>query len=526
MKRSWKLMASTLFVAAVCSLGAVGQGQDIVVALGGDVEGWDPATEVYYAAGEIVRNCYDSLLNYEIIPAAESGYGVAMGNSSALTGELAESWEISEDGTVYTFHLRPGVVFVSGNTLSAEDVRWSVERAFEIPGSVSWLWGMIGVLSATQVHVIDDLTVEFVLESPNPIFLPALALEVLSILDSEEMKKHVTPEDPYGNAYLYTNIVSTGAYNLESYNTGTSITLKANPNYWAGKPQIDTVTYQIVPSEATRILLLKSGDVDFALFISAEQVEKQLIGAEGVRVVSIPTPGTQWVVFNTTRAPLDNVLVRRALAYATPYDALVENVLFGHGSEATSPLPSQTMWHRDIGTYTYDITMARELLTLAGYPDGLDLTISYRLDNPAEEAVVIYLQDAWADAGVNVTIDKVAAGRFSEMRSAQDYQIAMIYGIPYVNHPVYHLGLFWDASCCNFSLYESQDFQLMLDAVYRETDLVKQKGLVNTIEQIIMEASPMLFLYHPNRITCMRDDVQGFVYYNDHLMRYDLMYKD
>jgi peptide/nickel transport system substrate-binding protein len=314
MKRFGVLVFALAFVLAFS--GSV-FAKDLIVALGGDVEGWDPATEIYYAAGEIVRNCYDSLLTLEIIPSDQTDYGVAMGNPGKLKGELAESWEVSPDGKEITFHLRKNVVFASGNKLVAEDVRFTVDRGLNIPGGISWLFNVMGVNSVDQVTVVDDHTVKFTLERPNALFLPSLALEVMSIVDSVELKKHATDDDPYGHEWLNTHVASTGAYHLESYKPGEEVVLAANKNYWGGDPKTERVAYKIIPSEATRILLLKNGTVDISLFISPEQVLKQMMDQKGIRVVSIPTPGTEYLAMNTSVEPTNNPLFRKALRRIT-----------------------------------------------------------------------------------------------------------------------------------------------------------------------------------------------------------------
>lgn len=500
---------------------------EMVVALGGDVEGWDPVTEIFYAAGEIVRNCYDSLITYEVMPADEAPFGVAMLDTSKPKGMLAESWEVSADGTVYTFHLRDDVVFASGNPLTAEDVRWSVERGLNVPGGISWLWGVMGVSSVDQVEVVDNLTVRFNLAQPNSLFLPSLELEVMAIVDSVTLKAVATDTDPYAHDYLFTRTVGSGPYVVESYNAGSEIVLKAKEDYWGGTPGIDRVVYSIVPSEATRILLLKSGDADVSLFISPEQVQSQLLGQPGINVVSIPTPGTEYLALNTSVAPLNNVLVRKALAYAVPSDELLENVMYGFGAKATSPVPTLTKWHRDVSPYTYNPAKAKELLGLAGYPDGIQLTISYRLDNPVEEAVAIYLKDAFAEAGIDLVIDKVAASRFEVIRGTREYEMALIYWTPYVNDPIYQLNFNYatPSTCCNYGEYSSSEYDELIVAANQSTDLVAQEGMVNALQELLIDDSPILYLYHPNRITCMRSDVEGFVYNSAHFLRYFYMGK-
>ena len=219
--------------------------------------------------------------------------------------------------------------------------------------------------------------------------------------------------------------------------------------------------------------------------------------------------------------PLDNVLVRQALAYATPYEDLIENVLYGFGTRATSPVPMQTKWHRD-GPYTYDPDKAKELLNLAGYPEGITLTLSYRLDNPTEEAVAIYLQDAYKDVGIDLTIDKVAAARFSKIRVTREYQMALIYWIPSVNNSIYQFNYNYASTtqCCNYAEYNNPEFDNLLTKANREADPVKAEGMINALQQLVIDDCPIIYLYHPNRLTCMCDWVKGYAYFSDHILRY------
>jgi peptide/nickel transport system substrate-binding protein len=451
-----------------------------------------------------------------------------MGNPGKLKGELAESWEVSPDGKEITFHLRKNVVFASGNKLIAEDVRFTVDRGLNIPGGISWLFNVMGVNSVDQVTVVDDHTVKFTLERPNALFLPSLALEVMSIVDSVELKKHATDDDPYGHEWLNTHVASTGAYHLESYKPGEEVVLAANKNYWGGDPKTERVAYKIIPSEATRILLLKNGTVDISLFISPEQVLKQMMDQKGIRVVSIPTPATESLAMNTSVEPTNNPLFRKALAHATPYGDLIENVLYGYGSMASSPVPTATNWHRDVSPYNYDPEKAKELLKEGGFAEGTKVTLSYRIDNPVEEAVAVYLKDAYSKVGVDLQIDEVAASRFEKIRQTREYQMALIYWIPYVNDPIYQLNFNYASAsdCCNYAEYKNPDYDALLANATVEQDTAKQEGMVVKLQEMIIEDSPIIYLYHPNRITCMRESVTGYVYYPDQLIQYHLISKD
>ncbi len=525
MRRGFTALVGMMLGILLCT--SVAFATDITVAVGAELEGWDPHTSIFFLADEISWNCYDRLLDFETTPADESEYGVEMIDSTRLRGMLAESWEVLEDGTVVVFHLRRGVVFPSGNEFTAEDVRYSVERKWEIPTANRWLLNVIGIASLDAMEVIDDYTIQFTLDGANAMFLPAWAfLSSMSIVDSAELKKHATPDDPYGHEYLSVHVAPTGPYTVGSYLPGSEAVLEAYDGYWGGAPTADRVVYKVVPEETNRVLLLKSGDVDMAYFISAEQVKTQLEGAPGVTVLSIPTAGTEYFNLQTTREPLYNRLLRQAIAYAVPYEDLIENVMYGYASRATSPVPTLTAYHQDVSPYTYDPARSRELLAQAGYlPGEVTLTLSYRLDNPDEEAIAIYLKDALEDVGINLVIDQVAATRFSEMRGQQDYETSLLYWIPYVNDPVYQLSYSYHSAtgCCNYGRYSNATFDAMLEAAKAEQDPVRLEGLVNAMQDLIIGEVPIVLLYHPNRQITMSDELTGYVYWTNHLIRYNLM---
>jgi len=528
LKHRLVILLSMLIGVAVCA--SMAFATDIRVAVGAQLEGWDPHTSIFFLADEISWNCYDRLLDFETTPASETEYGIEMIDSTKLRGMLAESWELREDGSVIVLHLRKGVIFPSGNSFTAEDVRYSVERKWEIPTANRWLLNVIGITSLDAMEVIDDYTIQFTLDGPNAIFLPAWAfLSSLSIVDSAELKMHATTDDPYGHEYLSVHVVPTGPYTVKNYIPGSEVVLEAYDGYWRGKPKTDRVIYKVVPEEANRVLLLKNGDVDMAYFISAEQVKTQLEGAAGVTVLSIPTAGTEYFNLQTTRKPLYNRLLRQAIAYAVPYDDLIENVMYGYASRATSPIPTLTAYHRDVSPYDYNPAKSRELLALAGYKPGeVTLTLSYRLDNPDEEAIAVYLKDALEDVGINIVIDKVAASSFSEMRAQQDYETSLLYWIPYVNNPIYQLSYSYHSKtgCCNYGRYSNATFDAMLDAAKAEQDPMKVEGLVNAMQDLIIGEVPIVLLYHPNRQITMRDNLTGYVYWTNHLIRYNLMDKE
>jgi len=519
-------------LAGIATVASVASAMDIVIALGGDIQGWDPSTAIELTATEIGWNCYDRLLQYATIPEGESPTGIAMADLDRLEGQLAASWEVSEDGTIVTMHLRQGVAFRSGNTFTAEDVRWSFERKWNIQGGKAWVlkkFGLEGPDSDFWITVLDDYTVQFKLNGPNSMLLPGLAnLPSMSIVDSGLLKQHVTAEDPYAQAFLNTDVAPTGPYYVESYTTGSEIVLAAYEGYWGGRPANDRVIYKVVPAEANRVLLLKNGDVDFAYRLSAEVVTTQLEGAPGVKVVSVPAPATEYFALNNTRPPLDNVLVRKAILYAVPYEDIIENVMYGHATFPTSPLAPGIQYREEISPYHYDPVLARDLLVQAGYPEGFQMTLSYRLDKAEYESIALYLRDALAEIGIDLVLDKIGAAEYAEIRGSRDYDSSIVYWIPYVATAVYDIGYNWcdPQGCCDSAQYDNIEVNALFEQAKVETDPVKLEGLINAIQDLVVNDAPLVWLFNPNWLVIMRDNITGFVYTTNQQTRFNTLGKD
>jgi len=512
-------------------IGSAVAAMDIVIAIGGDVQGWDPSTAIESEATEIGWNCYDRLLQYGTILAKDSSVGIAMADLERIEGQLAESWEVSEDGTVVTMNLRQGVVFKSGNTFTAEDVRWSFERKWNISGGKAWVlrkFGLEGPDSTFWIEVLDDYTVRFKLNAPNSMFLPGLAnLPSMSIVDSGLLKQHATDEDVYAQTFLNTDVAPTGPYYVESYTTGSEIVLAAYEGYWGGKPANDRVIYKVVPTEANRVLLLKNGDVDFAYRLSPEIVSSQLDGAPGVNVVSVATPATVYFGLNNTRTPLDNVLVREAILYAIPYDDIIQNVLFGHATFPRSPLAPGLQYRKEIIPYHYDPVLARDLLAQAGYPEGFEMTLRYRIDISEYESIALYMRDALAEIGITLVLDKIGAAEYAQIRGSRDYDSALVYWIPYVASPIYDLGYNWadPQGCCSTAQYDNIEVKALFEQAKVETDPVKLEGLVNAIQKVVVDDAPLGWLYNPNWLVNMRDNISGYVFTTNLQTRFNTLRK-
>src|SRR6202045_1631592 len=304
-----------------------------------------------------------------------------------ITGELAESYEVSPDAMKITFHLRKDAMFQDGTPVTAEDVKWSLDRAVTAPvlGKAQLLTG--SMTSADQFKVIDPLTFEVTLPKPDKLALPNLATVYPIIINSKLAKEHATADDPWATAWLKEHTAGSGPYVIETFKPGEQVIMTRNEAWNRGsadKPaSFKRIIIQSVPEPATRANLVERGDADLTVDLQASDV--QSLEAKGkLKVISPPQyNAVTFVSMNNKIPPFDNINVRRAVAFALPYDDMFKAALFGRGA----PLFGATWVDGKPSSGAYpipqpvklDLDKARDYLKAAGLPDGFSTTFSFNV---------------------------------------------------------------------------------------------------------------------------------------------------
>jgi peptide/nickel transport system substrate-binding protein len=354
--------------------------------------------------------------------------GVQVQDFTKFKGVLAEEenpYTISDDGQTYTFHLRKDILSHAGNPLTAEDVRWSVERKFAVNGGVlSQLKSYFS--SMDQVEVVDDHTIAFHLDHPgnNNIFLQVFTGQMGKIWDKTEMVKHATDADPWAAQWAKANPgAGFGPYEVESVTEGQQMVLTANPGSAVGESAIRTITLQVVPDSGTRAQLLASGDVDLAESLTPS--DQVTIGSNpNVQLPEVENP-IEFVALALVKnkAPFDDDLVRQAFSYAIPYEEIINQIYQGRATPSSGWITS-TMGVTDISgepAYTYDVEKAKKLLSEAGKPAvDVTLTVSNAIPDIVDAAIMI--KSYAADAGFNVTVNQLAPAEFGTGRVNLSFQ--------------------------------------------------------------------------------------------------------
>lgn len=340
----------------------------LVHAIPSDIASLDPADIRGQQDQEIGVNLYERLVQFKFEPQND---GTLSADATGVMPQLAESWVV--DGPIITFTLREGVRFhPTGNPLTSEDVRYSFERLVRITGNGKNQAGIAGLFTADQVVAVDPRTVRITFTDGSgtpmaiPVALASMRFQQFAIVDSVEVKKHATPEDPWANQWLIKNVATTGPYYLSGRTLGQQLELKAVPNHWSRtQPAFSDVILRIT-GNADLVSLIKGGVVDYAAEgLTGRQYDA--LAAAGFPVLHGPTPSILRVSIAMDKEPFTDVRVRQAMLYAMPKDRILRTALAGRGKAAVCLYnPDDITCIDNYAQYKLDLARAKALLQEAG----------------------------------------------------------------------------------------------------------------------------------------------------------------
>lgn len=314
---------------------------------------WDPITFDPHVASSselvIIDNMYEPLVYFR-------------DDSTEMIPWLAESWDVSDDATQYTFRLRSGVQFHDGSMLDAETVKANIDRILALKTGPYWV-----LENLTGVQVVDPMTVRLTFEPGGPPVLPSLPL--IRIASGSAIRD--SAGDDNAQSFLAQNVAGTGPYTLESFRRGDRVTLRYFPEYWQGwsEGQFSQANLLIIPEASTQALMVERGDLDVAFRVPTENLPGLEAHAD-TRVVSAEGRNVLYLRLNAAAGPTANPLVRRALAYAFDYEGFIAAMAGSYEPQRRIVPPGLMDGHEVSWPYTYDLKMATELLREAGYTES------------------------------------------------------------------------------------------------------------------------------------------------------------
>ncbi len=466
------------------------------VAATASVTTWDPSasfsTEALYMA-----NLYEPL--------------IWINPDGSFKPALAESYEVSDDGLGWTFKLRDGVTFHDGEPLTADAVVKSIQRTIDLGTGASWIWWMVDSIEAA-----DDVTVQITLTTPYPLDRVAASTYAAWIMSP-------AAADQDSEWFEEGREAGSGPWMLESYTPDEEIVLTRFEDYWGGweDTQFDKVVISIVPEQVVQAQMLEGGEVDLALSLPVETQESFKANTD-FEVYQDATLFNYVGFMNTKRPPLDNELVRQAIAYAIPYEDVVAVGTGGLGQQARGPVPHGLWPYSDeVFQYSYDPDKAKELLAEAGYPDGgFELVLTHAAENLNEERFAPVIKDALADLGIEVEIRPMLWAQQWELAKgdpteAQDMFLLLWW--PTISDGYDNLSsmfkceeepFFSLAYYCN----EEYDSQINEALNLTATDPDQSQALYTEAMNTLAEESPALFLYDTNVFRPVPTYLEGYEY--------------
>jgi peptide/nickel transport system substrate-binding protein len=465
---------------------------------------------------EVSWNMYDRLVTHARIETGDGSYSY---DYTTFEPELAESWEVAEDNSSVTFYLRKDATFHDGRPVTSADVKWSLERAIAAGGFPAIQMGASEMKSADQFVIVDDHTIRVDFPKPNKLVLANLAVPVAQIVNSELAKEHATDGDPWALEWVGNNDAGSGAYMLDSWKPGNEIVFTRFEDWKSSDlPAMKKVIVRQIASAGTRRALLEKGDVDLSFNLPPKDF-KELASGTDLKVIGTPVDAELlYLDMNVTMEPFDDPLVRKAVAYAIPYEDILNSALFGRGvgmfggpEEVTT-----TDWPQP-SPYATDIEKAKALLAEAGYPDGFSTTLSYDMTTAStREPIALLVQDSLKKIGIDVTIEKVPGADWYTRLGNKDMPFLIMSFKAWLNYPDYYF--YWTYDGVNNSVFNAMNYvnPAMDDLIAKarfETDAAAYEDEVKGFIQIAMDDVPRIPMVQDFRDVAMQPEINGYTYW-------------
>ncbi len=416
---------------------------------------------------------------------------------------LAESWEPQDNGKVWIFHLKKGVKFHDGTEFNADAVKYSYgDRGYVTE---------VKTLQLENIEAIDSHTVKFTCVRPMPLptYLTHVAWPVVSPTSLDSAGKFTKP-------------IGTGPYKFSKHTKGQEVILERNDDYWGGKEKIEKVIFKIIPDASTRMMALNSGDVDMSIKVPESEVQK-LEKDANITVHRKLTTFTDFMQFNTARAPFDDVNMRKAVAYSIDTEGIVKNILNNIGVAAQGRPYSPVMMYssKDLPLYSQDVDKAKSILADAGWKDSdgdgvlekdgkqlnMDLVLSASW-GARQQKIAEAAQAQLAKAGFAVNVKQVEGAAMEQLEKEGNFDILMRTGFfvwgPYPHHVKIH-------SSKNYkSHYNNPAYDQLVAKGESEIDEKEKQKIYADIQKMILEDLPAFYIVHEQKIVATRSNVKGY----------------
>ncbi|MEM8811953.1 MAG: ABC transporter substrate-binding protein [Pseudomonadota bacterium] len=476
------------------------QGSDTLVVVSGQtINSLDlHRTGTNRASYQVAVNCYDRLVSFGTKEAPGGGLSY---DYDTIEPELAESWTVSDDGLTLTFKLKPAAKFWDGTKVTAADVKWSFDRAVSVGGFPTVQMKAGGLERPEQFVAVDDETFVIKLDRASKLTIPDLAVPVPFIVNSAVAKANATDDDPWAMEYLHTTPAGSGAFKVARWSPGEQLVYERNDDWVGGPvPAVKRVVLREVPSPATRRALIERGDVQMSFNIPDKDAAEL---DEIVDVFSTPIENCiHCLCLNNAFEPFQDPDVRKAVAYAIPYEEIFQAAAFGRGAPlwGGSTEINDIAWPRKT-QYDTNMDKAREHMAKSKFPDGFEVPLSISLGLASwMEPTALLIQESLAEIGIKTEIEKIPGANWRTAALVEKRLALHLENFGgWLNTPDYYF--FWaykEGHLFNSSNYRNEEIEALVDAtLHIPMDDPQYAPNIKRMFEIALEDLPRIPLYQP-----------------------------
>ncbi|NIM45222.1 MAG: hypothetical protein GTO54_06250, partial [Nitrososphaeria archaeon] len=430
----------------------------------------DPALAIDLDSLSIIYNVYDRLVAYKR-------------GTTEVEPCLAASWE-TPDSMTYIFNLREDVVFHDGTSFDAESVKYSLDRALELEGPLSYILDFIN-----KTEVLDTYRVKVTLDFDFAPFLSIMAHPVASIVSPDAVER-------YGEDFNK-NPVGTGPFMFDSWSLGKEVVLTANKEYFRGAPKLERLVFKTILEAAARKDALEQGEVD-VLWSQGEIAPADLADVEAnpdIRTFKASGTAIECLGFNLWKKPLNDSKVREAISYAIDYDTIIMDAMDGRAERVGGPIPPDIFGYKPLALRQRDVARARQLLDEAGYSEGFDISLTYNIESLERRKVAEVMRNSLGEIGINVKIKGLDWDSTLDELDSMEHDMFLINWIPdYFDPDSYLFPQFHSASlppngANNFGLSDPE-IDTILDDGVMTTDPSQRLEAYHKAQERIVEEMP------------------------------------
>lgn len=471
------------------------KGGEITVGIAQDLDdSLDPHQTVAAGTREVLFNIFEGLVkpnsDGEMIPA------------------VAEKYTLSEDGTTYTFTLREGVKFHNGQTVTAEDVVYSINRCAAVPEGQEK--PLVAAFSAVKsVEALDEKTVAVTIAQRD---LEFISYMTAAIIPADYENQDTAP-------------VGTGPFKFVSRTPQQDFVMERFEDYWGAPAWLDKVTYKICENADALVMNLNGGSIDLCAHLTSAQASQL---NQNFQVLEGTMNLVQAIYLNNQAKPFDNQLVRQALCYAIDRQGIMDMVADGHGTAVGSSIyPAFTKYFLPelVDKYPHDVAKAKELLAQAGYPDGFDMTISVPNNYQPHMDTAEVVAEQLREAGINVTIQPVEWSTWLDtIYNGRQFQ-ATVVGVDAANMTARAmLERFTSDYAKNFINYSNPAYDALFQQAINATDEATQTDLYKQMETMLADTAANVYIQDLCDLVAMRQDLGGLKFYPIYVLDLSTVY--